>query len=236
MDPIGDKVGRGRGESPALKRGRGSSDETVSGVEVEVEHGPAVTELEFELKPANNKVTDEVRSNDLLSSRDRMIATLKDDIEALEKENEALKKENEELKGGQEGPNSQATLPSQDEDHHEEQAQRLAEDQWRTLDLRLREENHNHAATSVKLEAAVKDNERLRADALHLTEKTIQRDEEVNALRLQVRELQDANQAQARQSNAFKQGLRKMLEDASATENRSGGHNCSRRAQLQPPC
>jgi superfamily I DNA/RNA helicase len=215
-----------------LKRGRGSSDETVSDeVEVDGEHGAAVTdELVFKLKLAVSKVTDELRRNEgLLSSRDKTTATLKNEIEALKEKNAALMSENEELKGGQAVPDSQATLPSQDEGYHEEQIQRLVEDQQRTREQRLQDGAQNHAATLDKLDKALSANERLRTDILHLTEKILHEQEAARRVRVtKLRELQDANQAQADKIKALKQGLREMLGDASATENRSGGDNCHR--------
>jgi regulator of replication initiation timing len=147
-----------------LKRGRGSSDETVSDVEAEVDggHGAAVTDkLVLNINPAISQVADELRE-DLLSSL-HAISTLKNEIEALKEKSEALKAENEKLKGGLAMPDSQATWPpSQDEDHHQEQTQRIAEEHWCTLMQRLQDETQNHAATLDKLDIALIDNKRLR--------------------------------------------------------------------------
>jgi hypothetical protein len=204
MDGTLRTVGAVAEESHALKRARYSSDATTELSDADDEQGPALMNtLVLELEQTVGKVVDDLRR--LLSAREKKVATLAAENEELKAESEELKAENEELKAENEElkrRHDEVPGPSQCEDHHEEQAQRLAEDQRLTREQRLQEDAKNHAAALDMLEKARSNEQRLRADVLRLTEKAERDDLERKALRDQVNTLQGALQDAQKQTAA----------------------------------
>jgi hypothetical protein len=228
MDAALRTVGAVAEESRALKRARYSSDATAEVSDADDEQGPALMDsLVLELQQTVGKAVDDLRR--LLSARENKVATLAAENDELKAENEELKAENEELKRRHDEVPGPDVMASQCEDHHEEQAQRLAEDQRLTREQRLQEDAKNHAAALDMLEKARSNEQRLRADVLILTEKAERDDVERRALRNQVNELQGALQ-DAQKQTAAAEGLR--VEIMRMMENYRGEAALRRR----PPC